>query len=444
MVLCNGLHKEFSKMKHGKLLLTCAIISGIAASSNSTFAYTRSSSMHTLTHKTYSHPDNGKLILPSGLARWTDWVTLTGSVSLGGFASNRTPTNACVIPGNIGSSPSATDISVTFADLTFDAKPTRWLETLIEMSYQQQSPSFIRSPAGGGNVLFVNQAYMIFANPACSPFYAKFGRELIEFGGLDSTSLLESMTQLLTLTRATVAQVGFVDLNHFYGSLYGFRGLTRNSNRNTTLIDSVGARLAYDQKGEQAGYLFHIDYLSNIVSSLFNSSTVAGSSTLNSGFYHRAVSGLDLYAKANWRAYDISANYATALNSFSVLDVPYTTNGGSSFRGAEPAAWGANAGYSFDLYNYQTRFGIGYQGTSQAVALGSALGSVSNAVAGVYGQFFAIGMPRSRLYANYKIEFAKWVNLGMEVAGDKGYGSQYGGEARTSLIGAMVVTAKLA
>ncbi len=374
----------------------------------------------------------------TALSHWYDRITVSGEVDVTGFASDHTPTTIGVIPSNIGKSPQANDLSVTFANLTATAKLNDWIKPLLAISYQQTAPSFIRSPDGGGDSLFVDQVYVTLANPERTPIFLKVGRQFLDFGGLDFSSYLESTTQLLSFMRQTTAVLG-VDWKGFTGSLYVFRGLNTVGEPNTTNTNNFGAALGLQKKDEKFGYNIGAGYLSNIVSGLYASSTVANGSPLNHGYYHHAISAIDLHLIANWNAFDASVKYIAALKPFSVLDVPFTTNGGATFSGAKPAAWGLNAGIKFSVMNYKTRFGLGYQGSSESAALGKASGSATYATAGVYGTSFAIGMPRSRFYANYDITLVKWADLGFELAHDQGYSVSNGGTGKGAITGVVAL-----
>ena len=371
-------------------------------------------------------------------ARWSDRISFSGDVDLTGFAANHTPTTVGVIPSNIGHSPAASDLSVTFASVGANAKITDWMKAVLAISYQQSAPSFIRSPSGGGDSLFVDQAYVIFAKPDATPLNLKIGRSFIDFGGIDTTTYLESTTQLLSLMRQTEIELG-VDWQGWKSAVYLFRGLDTTGEPNTTRANNYGVNIGFGKKDTALGYNLSAGYVSNIASALYAISTVANGSTLANGYYHHNVPGLDIHACANWNAFDVNVKYIAALTAFSVLDVPYTNNAGLTFSGAKPATWGLSAGYQFDVLSHSGRLGLGYQGSSESAALGKAIGSTSLATAGIYGTSFAIGMPQSRIYANYTVHIVKWAELGFELARDQGYSTNNGGTGRSAYTGLMTV-----
>ncbi len=420
------------------------VVSGLLLSVSPAFSATHTVSAKTdVFAPTPSSPiTSSTLSLDDISSWWAKRITCSGEIDSAAFFSNYTPTTRGVIPTAAGTSPGASNLAITFANLQADAALTDWLSTTLAISYQQSTPSFIRSAAGGGNVLFVNQGYVTIAKPSASPFYFMAGRKFIDFGGLDNTSYLESTYQLLTLNRATEVATGFKDAHGFNGSVYTFTGLTNVNSRNTGNINSYGAALGYGFSDQSYGINVGLGYLNDILSGLYISSTVANASTLNAGNFHTALPAVDLHAKVNLKAFDVSAKYAAAVRRASVLDVPFTVNGGTTFKGAEPAAWGVNLGYTFNIRAHKTRLGAGYQGSHESAALGTASGSVANAVSGVYGTFYAIGMPLTRYYANYSVDLVKWANLGFEYAHDIGYGVSHGGTGRSSDTGVAMISAR--
>lgn len=372
---------------------------------------------------------------------WYHRMTFSGGVNVAGFTSDHTPTTRGVIPSNVGDSPSASDINITFANLATNAKLADWMSAELKISYGQQSTGFIRSAAGGGNI-FVDNASVTFANAEHTPFYLTAGRQFVGFGGLDRSSYLESPYQLFTLNRQTLVAVGFKDWSHFDGSIYAFHGLNHNTLTNTTRINTYGVAAAYTQDKQSRGFQIGAGYISNFVGALYPSSTTASSSTLSSGSYHAVVPAIEVHANAHCHNFDVNAKYAGTVKRASVLDIPFTTNSGTSLTGAEPAVWGVNGGYSFRAFSRHSRVGVGYQGSSEAVALGTVVGAAANTTSGVYGSTFAIGMPEQRYYTNYMITLVKWASVGLEYAHDIGYRVVNGGTGRASNIGVAMLSAK--
>lgn len=372
---------------------------------------------------------------------WLHRITFSGGVNVAAFTSDYTPTTRGVIPSNIGGSPSASDINITLANLAANAKLTDWMSAMLKISYSQSSPSFTPSAAGGGTI-FIDNASVTFANANSTPFYLTAGRQFVGFGGLDHSSYLESPYQLFTLNRQTLVAVGFKNWEHFDGAVYAFRGLKHSALTNTTRINTYGLAAGYAQNEKTRGFQVGAGYISNFLDALYPSSTTASSSTLNSGTYHTEVPAIEAHANMHYRHFDANIKYAGATKRASVLDVPFTTNSGASLRGAEPAVWGVNGGYSFHSFSRHSRVGAGYQSSSEAAALGTATGAAANASSGTYGSTFAIGMPEHRYYTNYTITLVKWATLGLEYAHDIGYRAVNGGTGRSSNIGVAMLCTK--
>lgn len=362
---------------------------------------------------------------------WYDRIHLSGNVIVAAFYSNHTPTTIGLIPRYIGPSRHASDLAIYFTNLIAEANITTWASTFFDIAFAQRSPSFIRSPAGTGNILFLNNAYIVLADPTVTPLNIKVGRYFIDFGGFDTTSILESFTQLLSWTKATVFRLGISDVGGFSAYAYILKGIDRITDLNTTQARNYGFTLKLSRAINQFKYAFNVGYLANMVASQYSRTTVAHNSNLGRLMaYQRRTPGIDVEAIFNLEPFDASFKYVGSLTPASVNDIPYTHNGGRTFVGAKVAGWNINFGYSFDVFCYITRFAIGYQGSKQSTAVGTAAGSLPNKRPGVYGPFFAIGIPKTRYYSNYTFNFTKRLNLGFEVAKDIGYPKNNGGTGR--------------
>lgn len=392
----------------------------------------------TTTDSTPSTPDKASLIYK--LYNQIHW---SGEVNVAGFSSNRTPTTMGVIPRNIGASPAASNLSIHYSCLTADTKLSDWFNILFNFAYAERAPSFVRSPAGGGNTFFVDKAYVGIANARVTPFYAQIGRQFIPFGGPEFSTVSESMTELLSLTRRTNIIVGIKKWYGLDANVYAFQGIDNVTNRNSSSLQNFGANLGFGQQKKQWDYYFGAGFVNNIAGALYTNNTFANNSVLgNQNAYTKMVSGLDLNAKLRWNTFDANLKYIGALQAFSVADVPFTNDSGATLIGAKPAAWGANIGYAFAAFNHASHLGVGYQGSKQATALGTTFGSVTNSPAGIYGDYFAIGMPENRIYANYQFLVIKWVSLTAEIMRDGAYPVRNGGTNKSALTGILQLTAR--
>src|SRR3990167_282408 len=371
-------------------------------------------------------------------------IIFGGEVNVVGLASNRTPTTVGVAPASVGS-PHVSDIDVYLATLFANATLSSWAKAFIQASYSQSSPSFLRSLPGGGDVFFLDKGYVTIADSTRTPFYMKVGRQFLDFGGISDWSFLESFTQLLSLTRATTLTAGFMNFHHFEGSLYVYQGLSAVSDsNNSNRIRDYGLNFNYHQIKRAISYQLGIGYLSNLSNSLYVSSTKALNSNLgNKDDYTHAVGAIDLYGNVNIHAISVGMKYIGALRAFSVNDVPYTRNAGSTFIGAQPAVWGMYVGYALPLFAYDTQIKIGYEGSKESVAVGTASGSTANSISGVYGKFFAIGLPKTRYYINYKVDCHQSLSVGVELAQEGSYYASNGGTNRNSWTGLMMLIARL-
>src|SRR5207244_4253570 len=124
--------------------------------------------------------------------------------------------------------------------------------------------------------------------------------------------------------------------------------------------------------------------------------------------FNDRVSGISADANVVSGPFDGAVHYAAALKRFNTLDLTY--NG----SGAKPAAWGVDLGFSFPVMDHTSRFGVGYQGTKEALSVGQATGANGST---------RTGLPKTRFLANYVVNLSKCTDLGVEVYNDKAYGT---------------------
>lgn len=254
---------------------------------------------------------------------------------------------------------------------------------------------------------------------------------------MDYNSLLESPTQLLSLARQTIVSVGFTNLlGYFSGAAYAFRGMQPVNNDNSTHINNVGLSFNVAHSMGVFSYQLGAGYLRNLADILYISTTTALNSNLGSiNSYTNAVNGIDLHGKVFIGSVDASVKYIGAINSFSEHDVPFTSDGGQTYVGAKPASWDTNLGYNFPIFCRHSRIGIGYEGSKQAVAIGTVPGDTALPQQGIYGPVNAVGMPKARYYGNYLIDLYKWFRVETEIDNDRAYGISNGGSGKNAVTG---------
>ncbi|WPL17056.1 hypothetical protein Thiowin_02042 [Thiorhodovibrio winogradskyi] len=223
--------------------------------------------------------------------------------------------------------------------------------------------------------LEVDLAFINIYNPDVSPVFFTAGQFYVPFGAYETNLVSDPLTLEIGEARETAAQLGFIH-EGFSGSLYAFNGDNKVDGKNQ--IKSWGANLSYALETDS----YRISAGAGYINDLGDSDTLQDSIAENrQAIYDRLIEGEDPRARwfstdpnertGGWTAnlslgvggVNVIAEYLSASERFEFPSLAYRN------KGAEPAAWNIEAGYSFPVFGRDTVLAIAYQGTEEAVAL---------------------------------------------------------------------------
>ncbi|MBE9562653.1 MAG: LbtU family siderophore porin [Proteobacteria bacterium] len=258
---------------------------------------------------------------------------LTG-VTVSGFVQTEIRYN------NDYDSADSSDIVVDEINFTIEGQAHKFAKATLSFKYEEDSTP-----------LEVDNAYLTLTSD--SPLYLQIGQLYVPFGNFSSHMVSDPLTKFAE-TRETAAQVG-IKTGGAYASVYGFNGITQDDARNT--IDHYGTNLGFGQTTDNMSFDVGVGYISDI-----------GDSGSLEGFIENAVDysyvdGANAYVNFSAGAFSFMGEYITALDNFQDQHVSFDG------AGAEPKAYNAEVGLSFNLAGRDTTFAIGYQATEEALAL---------------------------------------------------------------------------
>lgn len=256
----------------------------------------------------------------------------------------------------------------------------------------------------GDNKVTLEQGFIRLANFDQYPVFVQLGKQFQDFGRYTIHPIHRTVTQSLSETLRTSAELGFILPVGFHGDIYAFDN-PMNERSATSLASSTshpktnyGVALGFDAPSDQLGWGVNVGYLYNMTG--VNDVQQAVSQTTNSGSitggsYHNRVSALAIDAMVNSGPFSLTGDYVTALTNFSSTDLV-----GTGTSGAKPWAGNIKAGYGFNAFGKDQNLYLAYETTGAAVNL---------------------NLPKNRWVVGLGVDAWKNTNLTLEFAHDTDY-----------------------
>lgn len=304
-----------------------------------------------------------------------------------------------------------------------------WTKAFASLSYNNASDdSFFANKAGQySNVykvdtLTLEQGYAQISNFDQSPLFLKLGKFYQDFGRYTIHPITRSLTQVLSESLQTAAQVGFVTRMGFHGDIAAF-DTPLNQRRTYALGIPQGhkttdytAAIGFDQMSDQLGWGVNLGYMYNMVGvndigQVISQYQFGGTS---GGTYRNRVSAGTIDAYVTSGPFSLMGDYVTAMQDFSNNDLNSKTTAVVPFgtgNGAKPWAGNLQAGYGFTCWNKNQNVYLGYQASGDAVS---------------------VFLPKNRWVVGYNVDMWKSTNLGVQVDHDHDYNTSQGGTGNNS------------
>lgn len=310
------------------------------------------------------------------------------------------------------------------------------------MMYNRYHGSWQNVRGDNSNNLPIDEASLVIGNFAQSPFFMRVGRQYGDFGSYDKGAEVATLTQLFSQGLHDAAQIGFVDIMGFNGSISAFRTVARDDvwDKDTAIntpsedrpdanVNNFIASLGYSYDSGSFGVDAKVDYMHDIFGVDFldgyNGNGILG----RPGGYQEHgddfsrmrpednTPAVAVSLKANFAGFDVTGQWVSATHD---MDKTIWTTGGDSgvtdirnfqLDGARPSAWLAELGYSFPLMGRDSRLSVNYQRTDEAM--------VGNTTTTNYY------IPEKRYAVSFNHSLMKNVDLGLTYYRDKDYGTDH-------------------
>lgn len=353
---------------------------------------------------------------------WYNRIFVNGGMNVDAAWGNR-------LLNYMGKNPSRLSVNDIYLNTT--ALVNDWTKVFSSISFNNAYPANLSATALDGikkigrysyvyptNTVSFEQAYVTFGNFDCSPFFAQIGKQYQPFGRYEIHPIERSMTQVLTESLQTSAEVGFVSKAGVSGAVYAFDNSLTRSNVGHTL-PVYGAMLAIDQPSSDIGYDMGLGYMSNmagvndVASAITNyqtASVASGTNTAGIGTYQASIGAMSFYVDLNSGPITLGARYAASTSRFGTqtLSNNFINADGSTAR---PWAIDLSAAYAFNAWTKPQNVYVGYQTSNNAVNL---------------------SLPKNRYLAGYSVDVLQNTSFGIQWDRDVDYSSGNGGTGLSS------------
>ena len=318
------------------------------------------------------------------LRQFNEYITLSGAIELEAASGED-------FEGN-----NFSELNLATAEIGLNIQMSEWAKGYLLTAYDEEDDQ-----------LFIDEATIELGNGTKFPLFMTAGKFCMPFGYFETSMVQDPLTLDVGEIRAEGVSVGF-EQSGFYGAVYGYDGINQSGSDNT--IEGFGAQAGYRYEKNDLFIDGGVSWVHNIadsggISDVFDEN---GLKEIND-----EVPGLGVHLMTAYGPISIIGEYTRAMDKFEESEIPYNTHG------AEPKAWSSEFAYTIDLYDLETVFAIGYQGTREAVNL---------------------GLPESRMIGAVGINLLEGVTVTVEYFYDDDYPEDDGGTGNS----AGTVTTRLA
>jgi hypothetical protein len=416
-------------------LVLAASASALAAAQQSGSANTNAGFLN----QQFNSMNNG-----TGVTAGTNWFNHIGVSGLMNLDAWSQSNGNYLGTDSTAKQPSRSGLAVSTLRLNLDAKVNSWVNGHVSLFYGgDQQPNgidgnnstsgsrYYRGQNSVNSGVDVDQAYVDIGNLAQSPFMLRVGKQYVPFGHYKLDAITPTLTQQLSETRGTAAQLALVTDSGFHGAIYGFKGPQQvktgeAASNESDNINNGGASLGYTNLTGKVGFDLGAGYLYNMASVGDIYQHGGGTDGATVGQYNDRVGAWAGHATVMTGPFSLGIDYVSAIGKFNANDLAYTDNGGKATTGASPSAGTVTGTFAFKTYGYNSKLTGTYQWSKQAFDFVS--GSATNQ---------KLALPENRWGAEYDINVLQNTMVGFEFHHDTGYGTTSNAADKSSNTGTL-------
>ncbi len=277
---------------------------------------------------------------------------------------------------------STSDVTLATVELGVKSKVNAWIEAGVSLLYEQDVTD-----------LEIDTGYLTVANAEVTSLSFTAGQIYLPFGVYETNLISDPLTLELGEIRESALHMG-MEKGDFAGALYLFNGETTLDDDDQ--LDNWGAMVGYTHTASERTWAASVGYLNDLGETDLLQERV-GARSERSGAWTASAS-------ATVGRFNLIGEYLTATDDFAADQIDFNN------QGARPAAWTLEAGLRFAVLGKQSTLSIGYQGTSEALAL---------------------DLPEQRWLLGWSVEVLEKTTLALEWARSTAYDHADGGSGDT-------------
>jgi len=254
---------------------------------------------------------------------------------------------------------SFSEFNVATGQLGFDAQISDWTVGHLLALYEGPDEQ----------TLSLDEANIWLGNYEKFPALLTAGKFYMPFGKFETNMVQDPLTLDLGEVNDYGVAAGF-QTNGFFGAVFGYNGMKEKEDEST--IKGFGAKVGYELNSNDLSLNTALCWINNMadadsITDVFDEN---GLDTI-----HDQINGFGMHLLAGYGSFSFIGEYIQALDEFypGVFDPDTGEMEGAeiTFRGhgAKPMAWNTELAYSMDLFDNETVFAVGYQGTEEASGL---------------------------------------------------------------------------
>lgn len=274
------------------------------------------------------------------------------------------------------------NFDLTGAELDILARISRYTLVFFNVAYDKDPTGLQRN---ANSRLYVDKAFFTVGNLNECPLYVSGGQLYLPFGQYSSNMISSPLTQAVGRVRQRALVIGAKTSgdHNFHAAIYGFRGDTVIGGRNQggihgvynfkfdDLSGNVGVGVISHMAeadgmlstGGPGGFTANPFPAANVGFSGFAGSVNTGPGGATSNVMRNRVPGINVQSRLGYKDFALVGELVFAARRFNAADMIF--NG----KAARPLAFHVEGQYEFSVMDVPANANIGYDLTSQALAL---------------------------------------------------------------------------